>query len=436
MATKDRSKSVPSGQARRKFNDEDINKAKGKLSLAFALLGLYKDGVKVCPSCGADKPKKVVFKSSKTGQDYWKCYPCGNFSDAIKLLKDFGGMEFYDAIGALLELDGFSKPDALVPVEKAEKSFSAVVDVEVYDFIRDFGDIEAAVNYWSTWHIDGEVVRQSGSTVITDANSLHRELVNFFGWDRLIAAGVVIVIDEKDKYFLINAEYPVIEVHESPSGHVVGMQFRPSLKQREKVLAHKRWKERWSKESRDGVSAADAWKVAYNKDPIAAGERSGYVTPFLSIKGAGVDSLVGCGIHRMHTLPAGSKIYIVEGFKDMLAARSMGVEAYAIPGTGVMPSKKVCAMLSRFDVIVVLDGDAAGAKGRENLMAHLTANNVKARVMSDIREDLDIADLLVERYAHQGCDCATCLEFIKTRAFDSNTCVCNSCKAKRSADKN
>ena len=138
----------------------------------------------------------------------------------------------------------------------------------------------------------------------------------------------------------------------------------------------------------------------------------------------------------MHTLPAGSKIYVVEGFKDMLAARSMGVDAYAIPGTGVMPSKKVCAMLARFDVIVVLDGDAAGAKGRENLMVHLTANSVKCRVMSDIRENLDIADILVERFAHQGCDCTTCVDFTNSRPFDSNTCVCNSCKVNRSSNKN
>lgn len=432
MTTIDRSSSVPSGQNRRKFNESEINSAKGKLSLAFALLGLYKDGQKVCPNCGTDKPKKIVFKSSKTGQEYWKCYPCGSYSDAIKLLKDFGGMEFYDAVGALLEIEGFRKPITLVPAEKVEKSFSAVVDVELYNFIRDYGSVDLAVKYWSNWHISEEVVRSSGSTYIEDAAKLHKALIDRFGWDRLVAAGVVTDTSENERFFLINSEYPLIEVHESPAGHVIGMQFRPSLKQRERVLAHKKWKERWGKEAVNGLSAVDAWKLAYNIDPVKAGERAGYVTPFLSIKGAGTDSLVGCGLHRVHTLPTGSKIYIVEGFKDMLAARTMGVEAYAIPGTGVMPSPKVCKMLSRHDVIVVLDGDAAGAKGRDLLMTHFAGNNVKAKILSEIREGLDIADILVERYAHNGCQCLTCLEFVRTRPYDSATCVCASCKSKRS----
>jgi hypothetical protein len=34
----------------------------------------------------------------------------------------------------------------------------------------------------------------------------------------------------------------------------------------------------------------------------------------------------------------------------------MGVEAYAIPGTGVMPPEKTCQVLALHNVVVVLDG--------------------------------------------------------------------------------
>jgi acyl-CoA synthetase (AMP-forming)/AMP-acid ligase II len=71
-------------------------------------------------------------------------------------------------------------------------------------------------------------------------------LLERFGRQRLIACGVLTVDKNGKDFFLFNDDYPVIEVHASPAGHVVGMQFRPSPKRMLKVKAHKEWKRRWS----------------------------------------------------------------------------------------------------------------------------------------------------------------------------------------------
>lgn len=443
-ARQDRATSKPRKDARASSNtktrnnerpsitETDIEEANENLALAFTLLGLHRDATLVCPECGADKPKKVLFKrSAKSGQLYWKCYPCGAHSDAIELLKKHQQMDFPTAVNTLLGRTNAPAVTVVIPAEDVVQTFEAVVDVEIYDAIVEAGSVEAAQKYWATWHINPDVVADSGSRMITDAKALHQMLVNRFGMERLIQAGVVTVTDGNTPYFLVNDDYPVIEVHESPTGHVVGMQFRPSPRQRVKVEAHKAWKRRWSRAATPGQSANDAWSAAYALDPANAGEKAPYVTPFLSLKGAGPDSLVGCGTLRLHTLPKGKTVFVVEGFKDLLAARSMGVEAYAIPGTGNMPPVKVCTLLRRHKVMITLDGDAAGEKGRAALLAYFQANGVNAIVKPDIRAGMDVADILVERFAHKGCTCPTCTSWRNDHPWDPASCPCVACTTTR-----
>jgi hypothetical protein len=312
-----------------------------------------------------------------------------------------------------------------------------VVDVEVYNMIRDSGDLQSAQAYYARWHIDPKIVEVSGSRYLHNCEKLHEELLAQFGRERLIACGVIIIDKNGKDFFLFNDDYPVIEPHLSPKGHVVGMQFRPSPKRMEKVRSHKRWKQRWSGHrdaNGNDLDPEQAWQQAYVNDPENAGERHKYVMPFLSLRGAGTDSLVGCGISEIAKLPITNpptKVYIVEGFKDWLAARTLGVHAYAIPGTGVMPPVKVCKMLARHQMIVTLDGDEAGAKGRANVMLWLAEQKVPAIEKTDMREGMDIADILVESYAHRGCLCSTCVEWREDHLFDPATCPCRSCKTSR-----
>jgi hypothetical protein len=420
-------------QGRGLLPQEDIDRADEQLAVAFGVLGLIHDGNLVCPKCGANKPKKVAFKTSAKGRPYWTCYPCGANGSATKLLRD-QGMKLNEAVNVLLGRGEHAVKKVDIPEHIIQPNFTAVIDVEVYDYIHAAGSLEKAQQYYQRWHISAEAVEKAGGRYLENCTKLQQQLIAKFGIERLRECGVVTVDKNGKDFFLFSDDYPVIEVHMKPNGHVVGMQFRPSPKQRLKVEAHKAWKRRWSRfKDRDGNIAepSDAWAAAYAKDSKRAGEKVPYVTPFLSLKGAGPQSLVGGGLKALTRIPKGSTIYIVEGHKDLMAIYSMGLFGYSIPGTGVMPPENVCRALSIFDVVVALDGDAAGAKGRKNLLEHLANFGVTAREKQNIREGMDVTDILVERHAHNGCTCETCTDWVSTHPYDPSTCPCTSCKDRR-----
>lgn len=441
------------------FTEDEKREANTNIALAFQLLGLVADGQLVCPECGGSK-RKV---QAKVGNNpYWKCHKCKAYGSVINLLKEKGGYTYPDAVNTLL---GRPTTGAVREVSKVElpkivlsQSFKADVDIDIYDFIRNSGSLQAAQKYYETVaHIKPEVVAESGSTYITDARKLQKELTTKFSMERLKKAGVV-TVDKNDRdLFLFSDDYCVIEPHErackdlieswrdyvekakkakaagedlpdapfvrptcsKPAadghGHVVGMQFRPSLKQRALVDAHKKWKKKWSgiinRETGKAFEPTEAWQAMHDVAPSSAGEKIPYVVPFLSLKGATPESLVGCGLKRLSSLKPGQKIYVVEGFKDWLAARSMNIEAYAIPGTGVLPGEHICKLLRLHIMVPTLDGDAAGAEGRKNLELYFDEVNIKHEPNPNIREGMDVADILIDRYAKNGCTCDTCVDW-------------------------
>ena len=416
--------------------DKDRNLAKAKLAEAFSLAGLAREGNLVCPNCGTYKRNKVVFKvSQKTTIPYWKCYKCGERGDAIGVLQKVYGLNFIQAVNELTGKTNTLKSKTKLPVSVSAINSNSVsiVDVEVYNKIQSYGSAEKAEVYYGTWHIAPEIVRKSGAVYLENCASIHENLLKEFGRERLLACGVI-VVDKKGKdFFLFNDDYPVLEPHTAPNGNILGMQFRPSFNRMTKVKEHKKWKERWSgltDENGNTLEPGEAYSIAYGKNPNAAGEKIPYITPFLSLKGAGPDSLVGCGIHLISKLDKPTTIYIVEGFKDMLAAYSMGGYAYAIPGVGVMPPEKVCAILRKHSIIIALDADKAGDEGSIRLHEWLSSNKVNSTIKRNPRSGMDITDILVERHAHNGCLCATCVDWRETRTKPNINCTCLTCKNK------
>lgn len=436
---------VSSEQGRR-YTKEEIERADRRVDRAFALLGLVGPSGPVCPICGTSKRGKVQMKTSQSGRPYWKCHRCVDPGEgdaprpwggsAIDLLKQHGGFSFTKAVRHLLsEDDPEGDMSEKVRMVAAAPSFRAVVDVEVYDLIRDSGSVEEAARYYGTWHISPEAVQRAGATYITDAEALKTDLVERYGHDRLAQAGVTTVDSKGRTIFLFSDDYPVVEPHTAPSGHVVGMQFRPSPERMLAVKAHKDWKRRWSGiagEDGSEMDPSDAWRAAYTKDR-SVGARAPYVTPFLSLRGGGPDHLVGGGLHIVHSAPEGSDVYVVEGIKDMMAALTMGVVAYAIPGVSAVPPDNALEVLRRHRILVSLDGDAAGESGREALTAMLADKGVDARAVDGLRPGMDITDVLVERNAHAGCVCSTCSSWRQERGWDPATCACRTCRVARRA---
>lgn len=395
-----------------RFTDAELSEAAQQVPLAFQIAGLLgAAGNPTCPACGNADPKKVVWKvAAASSGSYWKCYPCGAYGGAVKLLTE-RGVPFVQAVNQLLGRDTEQTGRSAMPApQPIPPSFAAVVDVEVYDAILESADVAAAQRYWAEWHIDPEVVRLSRSGVV-NARSLQADLLARFGMARLLQCGVCKPGEEgRPEYWLLNEEYPVLEPHLSPTGHAVGLQFRPAGRRKAAVEAHKAFKRRWA--AVDGTrSASTVWAEAAAVDPKAAGPKVPYVPPFLSLRGAGQNSYVGCGLPQLATSPP-TKVYVVEGFKDLLAANTLGGQvgwlAYAVPGVGTMPPPLALAQLKRHTVCVALDGDAAGARGRETMVQYLTDQGITATAKPVLVNGLDVADVLVDKHAKQGCTCRTC----------------------------
>jgi hypothetical protein len=240
--------------------------------------------------------------------------------------------------------------------------------------------LPAAIRYYGQWHITPEAVATLGFVYITEPDELARELVKRFGTELIVASGLARPLEPGDRdttntklRWMFSANYPVVEPQISPKGQCHSMQFRPSNAQKKKVLSHK------------------------------AGEGK-YVPPFMSLRGAGPEHLIGINLEHLCSIPP-TRVDIVEGAKDVAADISLGNEAFGLPGTGVLPPKKTVDALRRAKhaLRVCMDGDEAGVASQDKVIAHLVANGFPADRITKHRMPVgkDITDILVDRYQRQ-----------------------------------
>lgn len=363
-----------------RVTDDDIETARHEVARAFALLGLVEGKNPRCPECGTAKKGKVALRADK---GYWKCFKCDAWGSPIKLL-EANGYSFLDAIFALLgrpvqgEVAKAAPKKLTLPQEGS--GFRQTLDTEVYAGIVAHGSFTAAARYYARWHIAPKAVRAAGAVRVEDTSTMQRDLLARFGRVRLVNAGAIKPAEETSNgtdFWLVNDQYPVLEPHKLPDGTIVGMQMRPSESQLNKVEAHKRGESR-------------------------------YVPKFLSLRGAGPDGLVGCGLDLLQGCE-GEPVYVVEGFKDLLAVMTMGGRGYAIPGAAAQIPPVALEILKRNRPIVALDADDAGVAGALRVAETLTASGAtQVSVKRDLPAGMDATDVLVARHAKAGCTCDTC----------------------------
>jgi hypothetical protein len=409
-----------SGPARpetRRFTPEQISQARTQTWRALQLLGLVtSDGSPTCPVC--HEPARGKFKVHADGGAKHHSRGCYlKPGPAIDLLMEHSrtgetSLSFHDAVAALIgaplstAAHSILGKVAMTDLPSAPAAFKSVVDLEIYDAVRTsrFASIEGAQKYYSEWHISPEATAEAGAVLITDVAALQRELVAQFGPARLVAAGLVLPPEEgpgkrNTPFWMLNERYSVIEPHLNLRGRTTGMQFRPVGATKAAVASHK------------------TWKAAFTADPATAGTKVEYTTPFLSLRGAGTESLIGCGLYRLGALTEPTEVWVVEGFKDLLAARSMGLEAYAVPGVGArIPAPVLNLFRERGHTLVVcLDGDEAGERGRAAITASLSSQGVRCVSHPGLPEGMDVTDVLVHCYAEAGCTCGTCVRWRSKR---------------------
>lgn len=422
----------PSGPSNRTPDpafEEKKAKARANMALALTIEGFDADGRAVCPSCRkAERGSNRIF-----GDGGFKCHKCSFYipnavdllvlprlrgadgrivgfvsarTDSTLTVKAAGGVtievpakgaqleggdwKFRDAIEALstgkvVGVDGQTRE--IKPAVEVEPEFNSVPNPELYAAVLELGDVEAAQTFYGRWHISADVVADSRAVRITDQRALLKGLRERFSPEEMIAAGLA----TPEGHMLVNARYPVVEPHILPDGRVASLQFRAGEDTEQSIAAHKAYKK--AKEA--AVAAGRQYR----------GEKHKYVPKFLSILGAPITGRCGFGLPRIQqlleaadagdgTLP--DRIYVVEGFKDVLAARTMGLEAYGLAGAGLLPVRAVCRMLGRFEVHVALDADEAGEVGRERLMTHFANHGVTA-VDHAPPAGMDITDVLVDK---------------------------------------
>lgn len=439
----------PSGVAEQeRFSEDEIATARNSIARAFELGGFVNEqGQAICPQCG------------KTGSGRVKLFPDGGYKcfsaqgcvgrkgGAVDLLVEKADYRFFDAVAALIGRplrDGRAAPKRpTVALVEGEDGFRAECDPEVYEALMSHGNVVSAQRYYGRFHIDPEVVAQSGAVIIADCETAQRDLMTRFGAERLAASGLYRPAEaDRREYWVVNENYPVIEPHYNLEGRVVGLQARPSLKREGRYRAHVAY----SKAKKVAEAAGESFR-----EP-AANER--YVPKFLSLRGgqAGVH-LQGCGLERLLGFEVGEKVYIVEGFKDLLAMRTLGFAAYALPGTGVVPSAAVIDTLARFNLTMAFDADEGGDSGTQRLVdvlgrggifdeetaarlgtdeaaiiAHLATLGLDEAEQTRVArfakrrgelglwlrrkrppEGMDVTDVLVDRHAGEGCDCVSCI---------------------------
>lgn len=378
-----------------RISEGDIEEARTRIREAFAHAGLVSGSSFICPACQKVHSKKGTLSVRNNGR--WKCFASDEGGDAISLMQDSFGYTFPQAVNALLGRDIGPGAKAPKPVPKnlpevAEERPRSKVDPEVYQAVLEFsGDAgrEAAAEYYGAWHISRDAVLESRASVVLDPRAMEKALMERFGIDRLRACGLVVKTRKGKDYFLVNKDYPVIEPHITPRGFVVGMQFRPSGEQLEKVEAHKRY-----------VAAKEAGDSSIPKVD--------YVPKFMSLSGVDAnESLIGFGLQRLAAAPPHTIVRVVEGFKDYLAARTMGHEAFGIAGTSAVIAPQVLQILARHRLEVALDGDEAGVKARDARVEAFHSMKIRARPL-DMPPGYDVADILVRLHANRGCTCAAC----------------------------
>jgi hypothetical protein len=391
----------------------EIDLANAQIVMAIALGGMAQGDELVCPKCGPEKCRgKVKLVAEK---NYFGCYHCWWFPEAIELLTVSLGLDakrdFLKVVDMLLGADSKAHPNE-TPQERqtrideiaarvsamATKAFNAEMSadtVAVYNAVlaSEFVSLEQAQRYYATWHISAEAVATIGFVVITDVKGLINSLVKTYGRDLMLRSGLARALeeDERDEFghrlrFMFSANYPVVEPQIGPSGNCMSMQFRPSMRQKAKIAAHKAGK-------------------------------GDYVPQFMSLRGATSEHLIGVGLDYLVKLVPGSDgkpitVDVVEGAKDVAADLTLGHPAFGMPGTKVLPPARSVRALAKagHNIRICMDGDEAGQASQQKVYEHFVANGFPADKISihTMPIGLDIADALVRKFARSGDMCDTC----------------------------
>ena len=255
---------------------------------------------------------------------FYHCFGCSAHGDAIRWMTDQRGLPFMDAVKELAQAAGMEVPAADPrAAERAERANSLydVMTAAADWFSQQLQGIEGADAraYLEKRGIRAETVKAFGIGYAPDSRSKLKVALKHFGGDRLVEAGLLISVDDKEPYDRFRGRI-MIPIRD-PRGRVIAFGGRILGAGEPKYL------------NSPDTPLFDKGRTLYNLDLAATASRKT------------------------------NRIIVVEGYMDVIALAQVGIGDVVAPLGTALTEHQIERLWRLADVpTLCFDGDAAGQK--------------------------------------------------------------------------
>ena len=255
---------------------------------------------------------------------FYHCFGCGAHGDAIRWMTDQRGLSFMDAVKELADAAGMqvpaADPKAAAKAERANTLYDVMKAAQEW-FVAQFQGLEGAEAraYCERRGLKPETIKTFGIGFAPDSRGKLKEAIKHFGDDKLVEAGLLISVEDKEPYDRFRGRL-MIPIRD-PRGRVIAFGGRILGAGEPKYL------------NSPDTPLFDKGRTLYNLDKASAASR------------------------------ASGRVIVVEGYMDAIALAQAGFgEAVAPLGTAL--TEQQITMLWRMvpKPLLCFDGDAAGQK--------------------------------------------------------------------------
>ena len=255
---------------------------------------------------------------------FYHCFGCSAHGDAIRWMTDQRGLSFMDAVKELADAAGMqvpaADPKAAAKAERANTLFDVMAAAQDW-FVAQFQGLEGAEAraYCERRGLKPETIKAFGIGFAPDSRGKLKEALKHFGDDKLVEAGLLISVEDKEPYDRFRGRL-MIPIRD-PRGRVIAFGGRILGAGEPKYL------------NSPDTPLFDKGRTLYNLDKASAASR------------------------------ASGRVIVVEGYMDAIALAQAGFgEAVAPLGTAL--TEQQITMLWRMvpKPLLCFDGDAAGQK--------------------------------------------------------------------------
>lgn len=255
---------------------------------------------------------------------FYHCFGCSAHGDAIRWMTDQRGLSFMDAVKELADAAGMqvpaADPKAAAKAERANTLYDVMTAAQDW-FVTQFQGLEGAEAraYCERRGLKPETIKAFGIGFAPDSRGKLKEALKHFGEDKLVEAGLLISVEDKEPYDRFRGRL-MIPIRD-PRGRVIAFGGRILGAGEPKYL------------NSPDTPLFDKGRTLYNLDKASAAAR------------------------------ASGRVIVVEGYMDAIALAQAGFgEAVAPLGTAL--TEQQITMLWRMvpKPLLCFDGDAAGQK--------------------------------------------------------------------------